>query len=165
MFDSFMIRQIRINDARHDYSVFLARLSPAISETCSKIKHHWSKFEARRRNNEVGISLTGSSCFGDRRNNSLHKRLWFNNKRSDHLRLVLADGDLARMLITEIAKVSASKKAPAAGESGNQRPKRRKDKLIRFNDLIPKQDVKGGQRLLFGVTDKTQSTNNPTKDK
>jgi hypothetical protein len=67
--------------------------------------------------------------------------------------------------MTEIAKVSAPKNAPAAGESGNQRPKRRKDKLIRLNDLIPKQDVKGGQRLLFGVTDKTQSTNNPTKDK
>ena len=74
---------------------------------------------------------TGSSRFGDQRNNWLHKRLWFNNKRSDHLRLVLADGDLARMLITEIAKVSApknKKNAPAAGESGNQRPKRRKDK-------------------------------------
>ena len=70
--------------------------------------------------------------------------------------------------MTQIAKVSAPKnkeKAPAAGESGNQRPKRRKDKLIRLNDLIPKQDVKGGQRLLFGVTDKTQSTNDPAKDK
>jgi hypothetical protein len=74
-------------------------------------------------------------------------------------------GDLARILITKAAKVSASKNAPAAGESGNQRPKRRKDKLIRLNDLIPKQDVTGGQRLLFGVTDKTQSTNNPTRDK
>jgi hypothetical protein len=73
--------------------------------------------------------------------------------------------DLARILITNAAKVSASKNAPAAGESGNQRPKRRKDKLIRLNDLIPKQDVTGGQRLLFGVTDKTQSTNHPTKDK
>ena len=76
--------------------------------------------------------------------------------------------DLARILITEIAKVSAPKnkeKAPAAGESGNQRPKRRKGKLIRLNDLIPNQDVTGGHRLLFGVTDKTQSTNNPTKDK
>jgi hypothetical protein len=76
--------------------------------------------------------------------------------------------DLAWILITEIAKVSASKnkeKAPAAGESGNQRPKRRKDKWIRLNDLIPNQDVTGGHRLLFGVTDKTQSTNNPTKDK
>ena len=76
--------------------------------------------------------------------------------------------DLAWILITEIANVSASKnkeKAPAAGESGNQRPKRRKGKLIRLNDLIPKQDVTGGQRLLFGATDTTQSTNNPTKDK
>jgi len=73
--------------------------------------------------------------------------------------------DLARILITEIAKVSAPKNAPAAGESGNQRLKRRKDKLIRLNDLIPKQDVTGGHRLLFGITDKTQSTNNPTKDK
>jgi hypothetical protein len=81
---------------------------------------------------------------------------------------VRADGDLARMLITEIAKVTApknKKNAPAAGESGNQRPKRRKAKLIRLDDLIPKQDVTGGQRLLFGVTDKTQSTNNPTKEK
>ncbi len=76
--------------------------------------------------------------------------------------------DLVQILITEIAKVSAPKnkeKAPAAGESGNQRPKRRKDKLIRLDDLIPKQDVTGGRQLLFGVTDKTQSTNNPTKAK
>jgi hypothetical protein len=75
--------------------------------------------------------------------------------------------DLARILITEIAKVSApkNKKNAPAGESGNQRPKRRKDKLIRLDDLIPKQDVKGGQQLLFGVTDTTQSINKPTKDK
>jgi hypothetical protein len=57
------------------------------------------------------------------------------------------------------------KNAPAAGESENQRPKRSKDKLIRLDDLIPKQDVKGGQRLLFGVTDTKQSVNKPTKDK
>jgi hypothetical protein len=56
------------------------------------------------------------------------------------------------------------KKAPAAGESGNQRPKRRKDKLIRLDDLIPKRDVKGGHQLLFGVTDTTQTTNNPAKE-
>src|SRR4249919_1075680 len=87
MFDSFITKQIRTNDARHDYSVFLARLSPATYETCSKIKHHWSKFETRRRNNEVGISFDGSSRFGDQRNNWLHKRLGFSNKRSDHLRL------------------------------------------------------------------------------
>ena len=76
--------------------------------------------------------------------------------------------DLARILITKIAKVSApknKKNAPAAGESENQRPKRRKDKLIRLDDLIPKQDVTGGHQLLFGATDTTQSTNNPKKDK
>jgi hypothetical protein len=76
--------------------------------------------------------------------------------------------DLARILITEIAKVSApknKKNAPAAGESENQRPKRSKAKLIRLDDLIPKQDVTGGQQLLFGVTDTKQSINNPTKDK
>jgi hypothetical protein len=63
------------------------------------------------------------------------------------------------MLITEIAKVSApknKKNAPAAGESGNQRPKRRKDKLIRLDDLIPEKDVKGGRQLPFGVTETTQ---------
>src|SRR5216117_685984 len=59
MFDSFMIKQIRTNDARHDYLAFLARLSPAISETCPKIKHHWPKSEAGRRNNDVEIHLHG----------------------------------------------------------------------------------------------------------
>src|SRR3954454_821385 len=63
MFDLFMIRQIRINAVRHGYLVFLGRLSPAISETCSKIKHHWSKSEATRRNNEVGNWLKGEQPF------------------------------------------------------------------------------------------------------
>jgi hypothetical protein len=57
------------------------------------------------------------------------------------------------------------KNAPAAGESEDQRPKRSKAKLIRLDDLIPKKDVTGGQRLLFGVTDTRQSINQPTKDK
>jgi len=56
-----------------------------------------------------------------------------------------------------------TKKNGPAGESGDQRPKRRKDKLIRLDDLIPKQDVKGGYQLLFGTTDTTQTTN-PTKE-
>jgi hypothetical protein len=62
--------------------------------------------------------------------------------------------------------VSAPKNKENAplGESGNQRPKRRKDKLIRLDDLIPKQDVKGGGgQLLFGAADATQTTN-PTKE-
>ena len=55
------------------------------------------------------------------------------------------------------------KNAPAAGESENQKPKRKKDKLIRLDDLIPEKDVKGGRQLPFGVTDTTQRTNNPNK--
>jgi len=51
-----------------------------------------------------------------------------------------------------------------AGEPANQRSKRRKDKLIRLDDLIPKQDVKGGRQLLFGATETTQTTK-PTKEK
>jgi hypothetical protein len=44
-----------------------------------------------------------------------------------------------------------------AEDSGDQRPKRKKQKLIRLDDLIPKQDVKGGhQQHLFGVTDTKQ---------
>jgi len=54
-----------------------------------------------------------------------------------------------------------NKKHAHAGESGNKRRKRRKDKLIRLDDLIPKQDVTGGHHLLFGVTETTQTTNNP----
>jgi len=50
-----------------------------------------------------------------------------------------------------------------AGESANKRSKRRKDKLIRLDDLMPKQDVKGGRQLLFGVSDTTH-TINPTKE-
>jgi len=56
------------------------------------------------------------------------------------------------------------KNAPA-GESEHQRPKRRKEKMIRLDDLIPKQDVKGGHQLLFGATDTTETTtNNPKKE-
>ena len=103
--------------------------------------------------------LTGSSCFGDYRNNWLHKRLWLNNKRNEHLRLSPTDKDLAQMLITEIAKVSApknKKNAPAA-ESGDKKRKRTGDKLIRLDDLIPEKDVKGGRQLPFGVADTTQT--------
>jgi hypothetical protein len=61
--------------------------------------------------------------------------------------------------------VSAPKNKENApvGESANQRPKRRRDKLIRLDDLIPKQDIKGGRQLLFGVSETTQTTN-PTKE-
>jgi len=57
-----------------------------------------------------------------------------------------------------------NKKDAPAGESDSRKRKRRKDKLIHLDDLIPKQDVTGGQQLLFGVTDTTETTNNPTKE-
>jgi len=50
-----------------------------------------------------------------------------------------------------------NKKNAPAGESGNQRPKRRKEKVIRLDDLIPKQDVTGGHQLLFGAPDTIQT--------
>jgi hypothetical protein len=52
------------------------------------------------------------------------------------------------------------KNAPAA-ESGSKKRKRTRDKLIRLDDLIPEQDVKGGHHVLFGATDTTQKTNDP----
>jgi hypothetical protein len=48
-----------------------------------------------------------------------------------------------------------NKKNAPAGKSGNKRRKRREEKLIRLDDLIPKQDVRGGHQLLFGVTGTT----------
>jgi len=58
-------------------------------------------------------------------------------------------------------KVNApkNKKNAPAGESVSQRPKRKKEKLIRLDDLIPKQNVVGGGQLLFGASDPTQTTN------
>src|SRR5262245_33745181 len=66
-FGSFTNKRIGTSDARRVYSVSLARRLPAISARCPKIKHIWSKSEARRPNNAVGISLQRSSDFGDRK--------------------------------------------------------------------------------------------------
>jgi hypothetical protein len=56
-----------------------------------------------------------------------------------------------------------NKENAPSGESENQRPKCRRGKLIRLDNLIPKQDVKGGRQLLFGVTETSQTTS-PTKE-
>ena len=53
-----------------------------------------------------------------------------------------------------------TKKDTPAAESSSKRRKRAKGKLIHLDDLIPEKDVKGGQQILFGVSDTTQ-TNNP----
>jgi len=57
-----------------------------------------------------------------------------------------------------------NKKNAPATESVNREPRRRKDKLIRLDDLIPKQDVKGGHQLLFGATDTTQTEKQKKED-
>jgi hypothetical protein len=61
-----------------------------------------------------------------------------------------------------------NKKKAMSGDSKHSSSKRRKEKLIRLDDLIPKQNVTGGrQQLLFGVTDAiqtTKTTNNPKQE-
>jgi len=54
-----------------------------------------------------------------------------------------------------------NKKQARAAESPSNKPKRGKQKLIRLDDLIPKQNVTGGGQFLFGVT--IQTTNTTTK--
>jgi len=51
-----------------------------------------------------------------------------------------------------------NKKNVGARHSESQRGKRKKEKLIHLDDLIPKQEVTGGHQLLFGVTVTTQTT-------
>jgi len=51
-----------------------------------------------------------------------------------------------------------NKKSVGARYSRSQRAKRKKENLIRLDDLIPKHDVTGGYQLLFGVTETTQTT-------
>ena len=51
------------------------------------------------------------------------------------------------------------KKNAPADEGHHPRPKRRKAKLIRLDDLIPKGNVVGGGQLLFGATYTTQISN------
>lgn len=48
------------------------------------------------------------------------------------------------------------KQHAADDDSENRRHKRKKEKLIRLDDLIPKKDVKGGHQI-FGVTDTTET--------
>jgi hypothetical protein len=53
-----------------------------------------------------------------------------------------------------------NKKNAPAGETAP----RKKDKMIRLDDLIPKKNVLGGRQLLFGASETTQATNNPKQE-
>jgi hypothetical protein len=57
-----------------------------------------------------------------------------------------------------------NKKAALAGETASQEQPRKKDKMIRLDDLIPKKNVLGGRQLLFGASETTQTTNNPKQE-
>ena len=83
-----------------DGPVFLARLSFAISETCPKIKHRWSKCEPYGLIMKLDICFTENSSLGIKKISRRHKGLWFNNKPGEHLCFSPALGDLARILIT-----------------------------------------------------------------
>jgi|SRR4026207_370229 hypothetical protein len=98
----------------------------------------------------------------------MRNSLRVHKKSENHLYWNQLLAHMARILLTAYSQSEfpeQQEKSTRRRESGNQRPKRRKDKLIRLDDLIPKKDVTGGHQLLFGVTDTTQSKNNPTKDK
>jgi hypothetical protein len=63
--------------------------------------------------------------------------------------------------------VSTPKKkehAPA-GEPPIHKRSRKKEKLIRLDDLIPKGIVSGGRGLLFGATDINQTTNKRKRER
>jgi hypothetical protein len=61
-----------------------------------------------------------------------------------------------------VSATKNKKDAPAA-ETASQRQPRKKDKMIRLDDLIPKKNVLGGHQLLFGASEPTQ-TNNPRQE-
>jgi hypothetical protein len=50
------------------------------------------------------------------------------------------------------------KKPAPAGESSIQKRSRKKERLIKLDDLLPKGNVSGGRQLLFGATDINQTT-------
>ena len=58
--------------------------------------------------------------------------------------------------------MSASKenKGARANDSKDQQQENTKDKLIRLDDLIPKQSVNGGRQFVFGETDTELPTQN-----
>lgn len=58
---------------------------------------------------------------------------------------------------------SKEKKGAQAGDPKNQKQERQKKKLIRLDDLIPKQNVSGGRQLFFGASDTQQQTQNKKK--
>ena len=55
-----------------------------------------------------------------------------------------------------IVSMPKDNKQAGAGEGVIRKQKRKKEKLIRLDDLIPKGNVVGGRKLLFGATQTNQ---------
>ena len=66
----------------------------------------------------------------------------------------LARGAGAGIVAATEGGMTTKRKATKMGadQTGVEKPKRRK-KLIRLDDLIPKKDVAGGRQVLFGARD------------
>ena len=59
---------------------------------------------------------------------------------------------------THVSLPKDRKAAAGTDEVGTQKQKRKKEKLIRLDDLIPKGTITGGRQVLFGATDTQQPT-------
>ena len=59
--------------------------------------------------------------------------------------------------------VKPPKKNAPADESGIHQQKRRNEQMIQLDDLVPKKDVTGGGRSLFGVSNTKQTSQNKKK--
>ena len=57
-----------------------------------------------------------------------------------------------------------NKKDAPAEETASQRQTRKKEKMIRLDDLIPKKNVLGGRQLFFGASETIQTPTNPTQE-
>lgn len=60
-------------------------------------------------------------------------------------------------------KPSKDKKLNPAGEPAKEKQASSGTKLIRLDDLIPKQDVKGGRQVFFGGKNLKSTENKPKK--
>jgi hypothetical protein len=75
-----------------------------------------------------------------------------------------ASKPLAWIMVKEaIVKPSKDKKLNPAGDPAKEKQAPPGTKMIRLDDLIPKQDVKGGSRVFFGGKHLKSTENKPRK--
>lgn len=67
------------------------------------------------------------------------------------------------MVKEQTVKPPKDKKLNPAGEPANEKQIPPGKKMIRLEDLIPKQDVKGGKQMFFGGKNPKSTDNKPKK--